>query len=70
MIDLAACMEAHITGITVIEEKNRMEIVLRAPGSKRFVLAAEGMDRFLMNEFRERNIVDRVFVWDFEKRAK
>ncbi len=64
MIDLADCVEAHIVGIAVIEELKTINVAFKSQAKKRFMLVAEGVDRFVANEFREQNIVDRVEIWD------
>jgi 6-phosphogluconate dehydrogenase len=64
MIDFARCVEAHVTGIAVLEESSAINIALRDSDKRCFTLAAKGIDRFIATEFRERNIVDRVTLWD------
>src|SRR5687767_9083227 len=64
MTNFADCVEAHLTGITVVNESKTINISLRAQTKQCFVLVAEGVDRFVANEFREQNIVDRVVLWD------
>jgi hypothetical protein len=64
MIDLADFVEAHILGIAVIEESKTINVTFRSQAQQRFVLVAEGVDRFIANEFREQNIVDRAELWD------
>ena len=64
MIDFSDCAEAHITGIAVIEESKTINICFSGQAKQRFTLVAEGVDRFVANEFREQNIADRVVLWD------
>ncbi|HEX7910986.1 MAG TPA: hypothetical protein VF534_23255 [Paraburkholderia sp.] len=64
MIDLSAFVEAHVTGITFTEDDKGVSIFFRGQAKQRFTLVAEGVDRFVADEFREQNIVDRVHLWD------
>jgi len=64
MINFSDCIEAHITGIAVMNESKTITISLRAQTKQCFMLVAEGVDRFVANEFREQNIVDKVVLWD------
>lgn len=57
-------VEARITAISVKEETKSLEIFFKAQDSSVFVLVAHEIDRLLISEFREQNIVDRVHVWD------
>jgi hypothetical protein len=62
--DFSDCIEAHITGIAVIEESKTINISFRGRAKQRFMLVAEGVDRFVASEFREQNIADRVELRD------
>jgi hypothetical protein len=64
MFDFTDCIEAHITGITMLEESKTINISLRGQAKQCFMLVIEGVDRLVANEFREQNIVDRVVLWD------
>lgn len=64
MIDFAKCVEAHVTGIAVLEDSGAINISLRGSDRQCFALVAKGVDRLIATEFRERNIVDRVTLWD------
>ena len=64
MIDFSDCVEAHITGIAVLEESKTINISFSGQAKQRFMLIAEGVDRFVASEFRERNIAERVELWD------
>lgn len=64
MTSFADCVEAHITGIQVADDAKTISISIRPMAGKSFMLKAEGVDRFVANEFRERNIIDRVSVWN------
>jgi hypothetical protein len=64
MIDFSGFVEAHVTGITFTEDDKGVSIFFRGQARQRFTLVAEGVDRFVADEFREQNIVDRVHLWD------
>lgn len=64
MIEFAKCVEACITGITLRGNK-QIEISLHRASGETLVLVASEVERFVANEFRERNIVDRVNFWNF-----
>ena len=64
MTQLSDCIDAHITGIAVTDPPGGVEIVFRSSASVCFSMIAEGVDRLAVSEFREANIVDKVFVWD------
>lgn len=64
MIDFSKCVEAHVTGIALLEDSGAINISLRGADRQCFTLMAKGVDRFIASEFRERNIVDRVILWD------
>jgi hypothetical protein len=64
MIDFAKCVEAHVTGIALLEDSGELSISLRGADRQCFTLMAKGVDRFVATEFRERNTVDRVTLWD------
>lgn len=64
MIDFSKCVEAHVTGIALLEDSGELSISLRGSDRQCFTLMAKGVDRFVATEFRERNIVDRVALWD------
>lgn len=64
MIDFAKCVEAHITGIALLEDSGALNILLRGADRQCFTLMAKGVDRLVATEFRERNIVDRVTLWN------
>jgi hypothetical protein len=63
-LELADCVEAHVVGLQVPEQTKVVSIVLRLVGGRTAILTAEGVDRFLVNELREQNIIDRINVWD------
>lgn len=69
MIDFAKCVEAHVTGIALLEDFGALNISLRGAHRQCFTLMAKGVDRFVATEFRERNIVDRVTLWDSSSEA-
>jgi hypothetical protein len=64
MTSFSDCVEAHITGIQVGEDAKTISISIRPTAGKSFMLKVEGIDRCIANEFRERNIIDRVSVWN------
>lgn len=64
MVDLADCVEAHITAIAVVEQTKSIRISLRSALSTHFAMVVEGVHQVLVEEFRYRNIVDRVHIWN------
>jgi len=64
MNDFRDFVEARITGIALLDESKTVRISLRGQAKQCFTLIAEGVDRIVVNEFREQNIVDRLTVWD------
>ena len=64
MTDFSDCVEAHIVGMQVTNDAKMMSISIRSTAGKSFTLKVEGVDRFVANEFRERNIIDRISVWN------
>lgn len=60
MSEIVDCVEAHITEIHAPEGTDEISITLRLVGGKAALLRAQGVDRFLANEFREKNIIDRI----------
>lgn len=57
-------VESRITAISVDDAKSALEISFRAQDRSVFVLVANEIDRLLVSEFREQNIVDRAHFWD------
>lgn len=57
-------VEARMMGVSLMNDKNELRISFRGHEAKRFVLLAEGVDRCVVTDFREQNIVDRVHRWD------
>lgn len=64
MLGISDCVEAHILELRAPENAKKISIVLRLIAGPTAVLRADGVDRFLANEFREQNIIDRITVWD------
>jgi hypothetical protein len=64
MIDSAACVEARITGISLSGEAKSVAITLWRESTGFTTLTGLGVERLLVNEFREQNVVDRVVLWD------
>jgi hypothetical protein len=64
MLDFSNFVEGHITGIAVNEKEKAVDIALRDNTGTMFVLKLEGIDRFVVNEMTEQNIVDRIVTWD------
>lgn len=63
MVDFADCVEAHVIAISVMEQTKSVRISLRSPSSILFAIVVDGVDQLMIEEFRFRNIVDRVHVW-------
>lgn len=63
-MDLTVCVEAHLTGILLEEKSKQICVSLLLLDGKRATLRADCVDRCVANEFRERNIIDRVSLWD------
>lgn len=63
MNDFSLCTESNLTGIQ-LQENSKIHIHIRKLNQEPFMIVLEGVDRFVLNEFREQNIVDRVTVWD------
>lgn len=61
---LSDCVEAHVTGICVDEKSKTIDISLRLQNDDRTSLRAEGVTQFVANEFREKNIIDRINIWN------
>jgi hypothetical protein len=57
-------VEAHVTGIRIDEKLKTIDIFFRLQNGDHTSLRAEGVTHFVANGFRERNIVDRVNVWN------
>ncbi len=65
------CVEAVILGISIDEISKTVAITLRqAQTTNVLTLVAENVSRFLVNEFREQNIIDRITVWDSQSEVE
>ncbi len=64
MEDLSNFVEGFITGIVVEHPDKIVSIFLLYRNQCNFVLKAEGVEKFVANEMREQNIIDRINVWD------
>jgi hypothetical protein len=59
------CVEAKITGIEILSS-SRVMLSLFSYRSGEGRISAEGVTSFLVSEFREQNIIDRILVWNSE----
>jgi len=66
MIDFSSCVEANILGLNIDNASRALRIDLQFSSSQRHQIVVDGMDRFIANEFREQNIIDRVNLWDLK----
>jgi hypothetical protein len=66
MSDFSRFVEAQLIGISISESTELIEFKLRDVEGAEFSLLATGVSRFLANEMRERNIVDRINIWSSE----
>lgn len=55
-------VESHLTGILVVESEKRIEIFLTLPSGQKHELTLEGVDRFLLNGMREKNIIESIHL--------
>ena len=61
MINFADWVEACVTAVTVVD-RHEVRIVLER-GGKRCSLRLEGVDRLVINEFRQQNVVEQIILW-------
>lgn len=61
--DLGICVEARITALAVSNDGKEVTVTMSKAGGM-FMLVLHGVDRFVANEFRQQNVVDRVLLRD------
>jgi hypothetical protein len=64
MMDWSNFIEGYVTGINVAEQEKCINVSLRDKSGRNFTLTLSGVDRFFAHEMRDRNIIDRVNIWD------
>ena len=67
MEELSNFVEGYVTGIFVTNLSSvgrAVSIFLLDRDRDNFVLKAEGVEKFIANEMREQNIIDRINVWN------
>lgn len=57
-------VESHLTGIAIEDSRRFVRIYLRGVDHRRSVLTISGVDRLIVNEMRERNIVESIRCWN------
>jgi len=63
MTDFSRCVEAQLFAISISSDSKSVTISLRDVKRSVFFLVIHGVSRFLANELRETNIVDRIDIW-------
>lgn len=64
MKNIGRFVEARLLGIELLESPKAVNLVFREPNGRRFSLKGLRLHRFIVSEFRETNIVDRLILWD------
>ena len=64
MSDYSEFVESHLTSIRCYEKEKRAEFVFALPSGGERLLAVHGVDRMLIHEMREQNIIESVEVYD------
>lgn len=64
MSDYAKFVDSHLTSIRCYEKEKRVEFAFALPSGADCLLAVDGVDRMLIHEMREQNIVESVEVYD------
>jgi hypothetical protein len=68
-MDFSNCVEGHLTGISVDEELKTIDFSIRLQAGGVVALKARDVTQFVANEFREKNIIDRINVWNQESKV-
>ena len=64
MSDYAEFIESHLTSIRCYEREKRVEFAFALPSGTECLLTVDGVDRMLVHEMCEQNIVESVEVYD------
>lgn len=64
MIPLDSFVEARICSVSFSDTQKEVSLGLALAGGERKTLRIVGVDRFVANDLRENNIVDRILIWD------
>jgi hypothetical protein len=57
-------IESHITGVTLDDSLRLIKIYVRSIDHQQFTITISGVDRFVINEMREINIIDSISCWN------
>jgi hypothetical protein len=63
MVDFSTFVEGYLTGVVINDLEKAVDIFLRDRAKARFVIRLKGVERFLVDEMREQNIIDNVALW-------
>lgn len=64
MSNYAEFVDSHLTSIRCCEKEKRVEFAFALPSGTDRLLEVDGLDRMLIHEMREQNIVESVEVYD------
>ncbi len=62
-IDWSGFIESHLTGIAIEDSHRLIRVYLRDTTHQRSIITISGVDRFVVNEMRETNIVECISCW-------
>lgn len=65
MSGYAKFVDSHLTSIRCYEKEKRVELAFVLSSGADCLMAVDGVDRMLIHEMREQNIVEKVDVYDF-----
>lgn len=57
-------IESHLTGVAIDDSQRLIRIYLRDVAHQRSIITISGVDRFVVNEMRETNIVECISCWN------
>jgi hypothetical protein len=63
MLDFSNFVEGYVTGVVINDLEKAVEIFLRDRARATFVVKLKGVERFLVDEMLEQNIIDNVALW-------
>ena len=64
-MDLARFAESLLLGVTVDEAERSVAVTVRtAIVRDKFTFMLRGIDRFLLDDMREQNVIDEIMIWD------
>lgn len=57
-------VEGHVTGVVVNDREKTAEIALRSNTKGQFIIRLQGVERLLVDELREQNIINNIRLWN------